>query len=175
MREMIIAAGVTPSNTPHGYNFSFAFPMALFIVIAAVVYLLLFRPHKVPGHHDMAYAGGNAPDVNSPELDTARAAAVAGGLPTAAGGGSSESQVEPAGAHLETAAGLEEAAAEEEAAAAADEPADPAKAVAEPAGAARLEAAAQEEEAAAGQADSLSEHDTSASGGSAAAEDTEDS
>jgi len=41
---------VTPDNTPHGYNWTFAFPMLLFIVVALVLYMLFSRPHRrVPG------------------------------------------------------------------------------------------------------------------------------
>jgi hypothetical protein len=45
-----LAGGVTPDNTPHGYNLTFAFPMILFIVIGAALYLALFQlPHnRVP-------------------------------------------------------------------------------------------------------------------------------
>jgi hypothetical protein len=36
-----------PDNTPHGYNWTFGFPMILFLVVAAALYLLLFaRPHQ---------------------------------------------------------------------------------------------------------------------------------
>ena len=49
MSRLILAA-VTPDNTPHGYNWTFAFPMLLFIAVALVLYLLLGRPHRrVPG------------------------------------------------------------------------------------------------------------------------------
>jgi hypothetical protein len=46
----LILAAVTPDNTPHGYNWTFGFPMLLFIAVALVLYLLLGRPHRrVPG------------------------------------------------------------------------------------------------------------------------------
>ncbi len=45
-----LLAVITPDNTPHGYNLSFAFPMVMFIVIATVLYLVLFSAHSVPGH-----------------------------------------------------------------------------------------------------------------------------
>jgi hypothetical protein len=46
----LILAAVTPDNTPHGYNWTFAFPMLLFIVVALVLYVLFSRPHRrVPG------------------------------------------------------------------------------------------------------------------------------
>ncbi|HEY2508216.1 MAG TPA: hypothetical protein VGI58_17000 [Streptosporangiaceae bacterium] len=43
----ILLAAVSPANTPHGYNWTFGFPMILFLVIAAGIYVLLFaRPHQ---------------------------------------------------------------------------------------------------------------------------------
>jgi len=46
----LIFAAVTPDNTPHGYNWTFAFPMLLFIVVALILYVLFSRPHRrVPG------------------------------------------------------------------------------------------------------------------------------
>ena len=46
----LILAAINPDNTPHGYNWTFAFPMLLFIVIAAILYALFSRPHRrVPG------------------------------------------------------------------------------------------------------------------------------
>ena len=49
MPEVVLAA-VNPDNTPHGYNWTFAFPMLLFIVIALILYALYSRPHRrVPG------------------------------------------------------------------------------------------------------------------------------
>jgi hypothetical protein len=46
----VILAAVTPANTPHGYNWTFAFPMLLFIVVALILYVLFSRPHRrVPG------------------------------------------------------------------------------------------------------------------------------
>ena len=45
-----LLAAVTPDNTPHGYNLTFAFPMLLFIVVAGALYLRFRAPHRVPGH-----------------------------------------------------------------------------------------------------------------------------
>jgi hypothetical protein len=42
----LILAAVTPDNTPHGYNLTFAFPMLMFVIIGGVLYLLLSRPHR---------------------------------------------------------------------------------------------------------------------------------
>jgi hypothetical protein len=58
----LLAAGISPDNTPHGYNWTFAFPMLLFIVIGAVLYLVLFQfPHgRVPARRITLPAGGPA-------------------------------------------------------------------------------------------------------------------
>jgi hypothetical protein len=58
-----LLAAVSPSNTPHGYNLTFAFPMLMFIIIAGTLYLRFRRPHRVPGHVALASSrptGGNA-------------------------------------------------------------------------------------------------------------------
>jgi hypothetical protein len=103
----LILAAINPDNTPHWYNWTFAFPMLLFIVIGGVLYYLFGRPHRrVPPQPISAASGSGVPDAG-----TARAASVAGGLSTAAGGGTTESQAEPHGAHL--AAGEAEAATTE--------------------------------------------------------------
>jgi hypothetical protein len=84
-----------PVNSEAGSYLTFAFPILLFCVIGAVLYLLLFgRPHtRVPARRVVPVTGAGPP---SP--DAAHAAAVAGGLPIAEGGGSAESGAEPAGA-----------------------------------------------------------------------------
>jgi hypothetical protein len=89
-----ILAAVTPDNTPAGAVLTFAFPLGLFIVIAVILYLRFARPHRrVPA----PVSGQPAPSATAPGPDTARAAAVAGGLPIAVGGGGAESPAEPAG------------------------------------------------------------------------------
>jgi len=70
----MIATG-TSDNAAHGYNWTFAFPMILFIVVAGTLVLLITRPHRVPGHGPLRPAGDPA-----------------------------ESAVEPAGAHRATTA-----------------------------------------------------------------------
>ena len=93
----LILAAVNPDDTPHGYNWTFAFPMLLFIVIALILYALFSRPHRrVPGRPISATSAG----TRIPDADTARAASVAGGLSLAPGGGTGESHHEPAGAHI---------------------------------------------------------------------------
>ena len=92
----LILAAVNPDNTPHGYNWTFAFPMLLFIVIGVVLYFRLSRPHRrVPPR-----ALSTPAAVGVPDADVARSAAVAGGLTVAPGGGITESHLEPGGAHL---------------------------------------------------------------------------
>jgi len=86
---------VTSDNAAHGYNWTFAFPMILFIVIAAALYLAYTRPHRVPGHGPLGLGAG--PAGLGPEA--ARDAATAAGFSTAAGGGAMESAHEAAGAH----------------------------------------------------------------------------
>jgi hypothetical protein len=83
----LILAAVSPDNTPHGYNWTFAFPMLLFIAVALVLYMLLGRPHRrVPGepisvatgtHLQSSSAGlaGSESDDSSAEADAAGAAA----------------------------------------------------------------------------------------------------
>jgi hypothetical protein len=45
----LLAATISPDNTPHGYNLTFAFPMLMFIIIATALYLRFRSPHRVPG------------------------------------------------------------------------------------------------------------------------------
>jgi hypothetical protein len=92
----LILAGVTPDNTPSGYYWTFLFPMLLFIVIAAVLYMLFSRPHRrVPGRR-IASAGVGA----VPSAEIAQAASAAGGLSVAPGGDTAASVNEPEGAVL---------------------------------------------------------------------------
>ncbi len=101
----LILAAVSPDNTPHGYNWTFAFPMLLFIVIGAALYFLFSRPHRrVPSRRVTMPASTDVPTA-----EAARSAAIAAGLSTAPGGGTTESHLEGPGAHL-TAAGHAEPA-----------------------------------------------------------------
>lgn len=66
MPEVVLAA-VNPDNTPHGYNWTFAFPMLLFIVVALILYALYSRPHRrVPGRPIHASAGSRAAASGKP-------------------------------------------------------------------------------------------------------------
>jgi hypothetical protein len=87
-------------NAPGGAVLTFAFPVILFAIIAAVLYYVLFaRPHpRVPSGR-IVLASSTA---GAPEGGAAHSAAVAAGLPTASGGGAAESASEPAGAKRDT-------------------------------------------------------------------------
>jgi hypothetical protein len=82
----LILAVVNPDNTPHGYNWTFAFPMLLFIVIAAILYALFSRPHRrVPGQPISPAAVAAA--VPSAEIASAAPAAAGVGAEEAATAG----------------------------------------------------------------------------------------
>jgi hypothetical protein len=74
-----LLAAISPANTPHGYNWTFAFPMLLFIVVAAGLYLRFRGPHRVPGHVSLAssrWASGTpaASAATAPPVQQATAA-----------------------------------------------------------------------------------------------------
>jgi hypothetical protein len=50
---MLLAGAISPDNTPHGYNLTFAFPMLMFIIIAGALYLRFRSTHRVPGHVEL--------------------------------------------------------------------------------------------------------------------------
>jgi hypothetical protein len=50
----LLATAISPDNTPHGYNLTFAFPMLMFIIIAGGLYLRFRSTHRVPGHVGLA-------------------------------------------------------------------------------------------------------------------------
>ena len=94
-------AQVTSDNTNGGTMLTWALPLALFVIVAVVLYRRFSRPHQRVPASRVALTGPAVP----PPGPVATAAAVAGGLPTAAGGGGAESAAEPAGAARESAAG----------------------------------------------------------------------
>jgi hypothetical protein len=109
-------AAITPDNTPHGYNLTFAVPLGVFAVVAVTLCLLLGRPHRrIPARRGALPGGRHAPT----DAGAARAASVAGGLSVAPGGGHAESHLEPAGP-------VYGAGTDEEAAGAGPDPAGPA-------------------------------------------------
>ncbi len=104
MPVLILAQSVS-DNAPGGAVLTFAFPIILFAIVAAVLYVLLFaRPHRrVPAERvALATATPGAPDPAA-----SHASAVAAGLPTASGGGAVESATEPHGAKRDTLAAAE--------------------------------------------------------------------
>jgi|SRR5580704_4022520 hypothetical protein len=73
MHGVLLAAAISPDNTPHGYNLTFAFPMLMFIVIAGALYLILRRPHRVPGQVALAstrWAASAGQPAATPESTT---------------------------------------------------------------------------------------------------------
>ena len=68
----LILAAVTPDNTPGGYDFTFAFPMLLFIVVALILWALFGRPHRrVPGEPISATVSRRQPDPTAARPDEA--------------------------------------------------------------------------------------------------------
>jgi hypothetical protein len=68
-------AAVTPDNTPHGYNLTFAAPMALFIVVAVILYRLFSRPHRrIPAGQPPRPAGQSAAVAQQPRHSAGPAA-----------------------------------------------------------------------------------------------------
>jgi hypothetical protein len=49
----LLATAISPDNTPHGYNLTFAFPMLMFIIIAGALFLRFRSTHRVPGHVEL--------------------------------------------------------------------------------------------------------------------------
>jgi hypothetical protein len=97
----LIVAAVTPADTPSGYNWTFLFPMLLFIVITAVLYYLFGRPHqRVPQRPIAATAGARRADPA-----TAGAAPADGGPGAAAAGRPTASRPESHAADLAGSAG----------------------------------------------------------------------
>ena len=72
MRGLILAV-INPDNTPHGYDWTFAFPMLLFIVVAVVCTCCSAGRTGVPATVSAA-AGTRLPRPSG------QAASVAGGL-----------------------------------------------------------------------------------------------
>ena len=50
MHGVLLAAVIHPSNTPGGYQLTYLFPLLVFIISAAALFLRFRTPHKVPGH-----------------------------------------------------------------------------------------------------------------------------
>ncbi|MGE5133371.1 MAG: hypothetical protein ACM32E_10740 [Gemmatimonadota bacterium] len=54
---------------------TFAIPVGLFVVVAAVLFYLLSRPHVVPGHRDLAPAGAGTARASAAPADNGGAEA----------------------------------------------------------------------------------------------------
>jgi hypothetical protein len=89
----VIHATAATNWSLNGSILTFAFPMLLFILASAVLYRLLWWPHRIPGHSDLVPASTAPPD-----LGTAHTMAAAAGLTTAAGAGAQPLPHEPHGA-----------------------------------------------------------------------------
>ena len=86
-----VIAGASPDNTPSGYDWTFLFPMVLFIVIALILWALFGRPHqRVPAQR--IRLGLSSPASGARTAGTIATAATAS---TPEGGGAGGS-----GAHL---------------------------------------------------------------------------
>jgi hypothetical protein len=100
VRGFLIASGITPDNTPHGYNWTFLFPMLLFIIIAGALYLVLTRPHEVPGHGTLPLtargAAGGRPGAGNVAAATAHPQATQPAGATAVAGTESTEQTQAA-------------------------------------------------------------------------------
>jgi hypothetical protein len=70
-----------------GSIMTFAIPIALFVVVATVLYFLYTRPHAVPGHRDPVPAGGGRPAPGAPRAASAQPPAAAQPPPPAPGAG----------------------------------------------------------------------------------------
>jgi hypothetical protein len=65
-----VLASATGSNwTAGGSIFTFYFPIGLFVVIAALLCLQFARPHKIPGHRNLA-ASAAGPATAQPAAKT---------------------------------------------------------------------------------------------------------
>lgn len=99
-----VIAGASPDNTPSGYDWTFLFPMVLFIVIALTLWALFGRPHqRVPAQRIRL------------GLTRAASAGTAGTIATAAAANTPESGgAGVSGAHLTASAAPEPPAGADE-------------------------------------------------------------
>jgi hypothetical protein len=88
--HVALLAAVRPDNTPHGYNWTFAFPMLMFIIVAGALYLRFRAAHRVPGHVSLSasrWAGGGSAGaggtVGADSVESAGPAEAAGPADTA--------------------------------------------------------------------------------------------
>ena len=108
MHNLILAA-VNPDNTPHGYNWTFAFPMLMFIIIGGILYLLFSRPHRRVPARTLTLTARRPGAPSGATASTASAASASAPAPAPA----AETAEEPADAAPEAAAGTDGAPSEE--------------------------------------------------------------
>ncbi len=87
MQGTLLAAAITPDNTPHGYNLTFAFPMLMFIIVAGALYLRFRSSHRVPGHVALSasrWAGAQRASAHPAVASGAAVAATPPGTPVSA-------------------------------------------------------------------------------------------
>ena len=60
--SMDLAVSLSPTGdwTQAAAVMTFAIPVALFVIVATVLYFQYTRPHVTPGHHDLAMAAAGA-------------------------------------------------------------------------------------------------------------------
>jgi hypothetical protein len=100
-----LLAAVHPDNTPHGYNWTFVFPMLMFIIVAGALYLRFRSAHQVPGHVALESSRWAKATTAATTTTTAAGAATAA-VTTAAGaaGTAEQGQAQPAADAGDTAA-----------------------------------------------------------------------
>ena len=98
-----LLAAVHPDNTPHGYNWTFVFPMLMFIIVAGALYLRFRSAHQVPGHVALESSRwASATTAAGPTATTAAAGAMTAGVGAAET--ADHGQAEPAADADDTAA-----------------------------------------------------------------------
>ena len=90
----LILADLGNDWTLAGSVMTFAIPVGLFVVVAAILYFLYTRPHTVPGHRELVAA--SASRAQAPAAGGAAQAPAAGGTAEQASGGP-ETTAESAG------------------------------------------------------------------------------
>jgi len=106
----VLIAAIHPDNTPHGYNWTFAFPMLMFIIVAGALYLRFRSPHRVPGHVALTssrWAGGSSAVAAQPAAAEHTAPAADGAESAADGAESAADGAESAAEETEGTQGAE--------------------------------------------------------------------
>jgi hypothetical protein len=93
VHRTLLAAAISPDNTPHGYNLTFAIPLLMFIITAVALYLRFRSPHQVPGHVALTSARWANPE--SAQQEAHPETLEADGTQTTAGSSLQESAADP--------------------------------------------------------------------------------